>query len=178
MNLLAIAFAMTVAMGPVQEAATPPMDWDEAIRAAAEKVVMEDLAAETGGTLVYVQDPTDPERGFFTMLYGDSYGAPELAFMAASAFSMYVDSDFRSLCADNEALECAGAFPNSVPTDAMLTAGVYAGVKGVQRLAKKYWDVDLDEGWKNLLIFGGLTAVRALVAADGMSLNNQIREIR
>lgn len=187
MNLLAIAFMVAVAAVPMQQeaetAAPPAID----LRAAMDEAVVRLVAEETGATVVWIQDrdpetgrfiavQEDPERGFLKMLYQDTYSAPELAFTAASIFQMYVDSDFRKLCLENPELDCSTGYPNSVTQDVLMTTAVYAGVKGVQRLAKKYWDVDLDEGWKNLLIFGGLTGVRVLFAADGLSLNNSIRE--
>jgi hypothetical protein len=170
-----------------QEVAAPPptIDFEAAIKEHAMRIVAEDLGAE----VVWVQerDPEtgrfvaaqegEEERGYFTMMYQDAYSAPELAFMGASVIQMYAQSDFNGLCERNTWLQCDTRFADTVQQDALVTAGVYAGVKGVQRLAKKYWDVDLDEGWKNLLIFGGLTAVRGLVAADTISLNNAIREL-
>jgi hypothetical protein len=56
-----------------------------------------------------------------------------------------------------------------------MTAGVYAGVTGIERLAKKYWDVELDEGWKNLLIWGGMAGVRSMQAYLQMRDANDIR---
>ncbi len=62
--------------------------------------------------------------------------------------------------------------------NAMVTAGVYAGVIGVQKLAKQYWDVDLDEGWKEILLFGGMAAVRGAIAWQQMNDANAVREFR
>ena len=188
MTFATIGLLVAVAVAPMQqEAAAPPptIDFDAAIEEAALRVVADVLGAE----LVWVQE-RDPETGRFVaaqegeeetgylkMLYQGTYSPPELAFMGASVIQMYAESDFNGLCERNAWLECDTNFGSTVQQDALITAGVYAGTKGVQRLAKKYWGVDLDEGWKNLLIFGGMTVVRGLVAADTISLNNAIREL-
>ena len=189
MTLVTIGLLVAVAVAPMQHQETtappPTIDFDAAVQEAAMRVVAEDL----GATVVWVQerDPDtgrfvaaqdgEEERGYLKMLYQDTYSPPELAFMGASLIQMYAQSDFNGLCERNPWLECDTRFADTVQQDALVTAGVYAGVKGVQRLAKKYWGVDLDEGWKNLLIFGGLTAVRGFVAADTISLSNAIREV-
>jgi hypothetical protein len=188
MTLATIGLLVAVAVAPMQQeaAALPPtIDFDAAMDEAVTRIIAEDLGLE----LVWVQE-RDPETGRFVaaqegeeetgylkMLYQGTYSAPELAFMGASVIQMYAESDFNSLCERNPWLKCDTNFGSTVQQDALITAGVYAGVKGVQRLAKKYWGVDLDEGWKNLLIFGGLTAVRGFAAADTISLNNAIREL-
>jgi hypothetical protein len=188
MTLATIGLLVAVAVAPMQQEATAPpptIDLDAAMDDAVTRIIAEDLGLE----LVWVQE-RDPETGRFVatqegeeetgylkMLYQGTYSAPELAFMGASAIQMYAESDFNGLCERNPWLKCDTNFGSTVQQDVLITAGVYAGVKGVQRLAKKYWGVDLDEGWKNLLIFGGMTAVRGLVAADTISLNNAIREL-
>lgn len=189
MTLATIGLLVAVAVAPMQQEVTaPPPTID--FEAAMDEAVMRIIAEDTPGLeVVWVQerDPEtgrfvaaqegEEERGFFKMMYQDSYSAPELAFMGSSVIQMYAESDFNGLCESNPWLRCETNFASTVQQDALMTAGVYAGVKGVQRLAKKYWDVDLDEGWKNLLIFGGLTAVRGFIAADTISLNNAIREL-
>lgn len=188
MTLATIGLLVAVAVAPMQQEVTAPpptIDFERAMADAVTSIIAEDMGLE----VVWVQerDPEtgrfvaaqegEEERGYLKMLYQDTYSPPELAFMGASMIQMYAQSDFNGLCERNPWLQCDTRFADTVQQDALVTAGVYAGVKGVQRLAKKYWDVDLDEGWKNLLIFGGLTAVRGLVAADTISLNNAIREV-
>lgn len=118
----------------------------------------------------------EPERGYFKMLYQDTYDPAVLSYFASSAVEMYTAWDLRNQCAASAVVSCSDPWPSSVQMDAMLTAGVYAGVIGLQRLAKTQWDVDLDEGWKSLLIWGGIAAGRALVSASNISDANALRE--
>lgn len=165
--------------GFVFEISTPPepvvIDFDMAIAEATIAVVHGQAAAD-GWAEAQQPDAADDGRSFFTMLYQDTYDPAALTYIAASVFEMYTASDLRNQCEASEVITCSDPWPSTVQMDAMLTAGVYAGVIGLQRLAKTQWDVDLDEGWKSLLIWGGIAAGRALVAASNMSDANALRE--
>ncbi len=172
-----VAFEMEMPSRPAFEFTMPAepvsIDFDaaiaEAVQAAANGWQQRD--PNTGQFVA-----AEPERGYFKMLYQDTYDPAVLTFIAASAFEMYTAYDLRNQCAASAVVSCSDPWPSSVQMDAMLTAGVYAGVIGLQRLAKTQWDVDLDEGWKSLLIWGGIAAGRALVAASNMSDANALRE--
>ena len=49
------------------------------------------------------------------------------------------------------------------------------GVNGVQRLAKKYWDLDLTDGWKQYAIWGAMSVARLAPTRTQVSLANDIR---
>ena len=185
MNLPALLFiAALSAMPPPQQAASPPeIDFDRAIAIAAAQVVAEDL----GLVLLQERDPEtgrfaaaqeeDAETGYLGMMAQNAYDPGALVFMAASVAQMYSASDLRTQCAESQIVTCSDPFPSTVQQDAMITAGVYAGVTGLQRLAKAKWGVELDSGWKELLIWGGIGAVRSLFTAKNMSDANALRDL-
>lgn len=164
----AAGFAVSIE-APEPEA--PPLD----LRREAKAVAAAMVAQEANGWQD-AQQPADDGTGYFGMMYGNSYDPAVLSFFAASAVEMYTAYDLRNQCAASTVITCSDPWPSSVQMDALLTAGVYAGVTGLQRLAKTQWDLDMDEGWKNLLIFGGLAAARALVSASNISDANALRE--
>lgn len=164
----AAGFAVSIE-APEPEA--PPLD----LRREAKAVAAAMVAQEANGWQD-AQQPADDGTGYFGMMYGNSYDPAVLSFFAASAVEMYTAYDLRNQCAASTVITCSDPWPSSVQMDALLTAGVYAGVTGLQRLAKTQWDIDMDEGWKNLLIFGGLAAARALVSASNISDANALRE--
>lgn len=160
----------------VLEAPTPPalpIDLEAAIDEAVQAVAngWQDRDPETGR---FVQ--ADTGTGYFGMMSGNSYDPAVLAFFAASAIEMYTAYDLRNQCDASEVITCSDPFPGTVQQDAMLTAAVYAGVTGLQRLAKTQWDVDMDEGWKQVAIWGALAAVRGLLSASNISDANALRE--
>lgn len=157
----------------------PPVDLEAAIHEAAMRIVAEDLGLEmqdrdtAAGQFVAADDGT----GYMGMLYQNSYDPAALAFMAASVAEMYSASDLRTQCLESEIVTCSDPFPSTVQQDALITAGMYAGVTALQRLAKTQWDVDLDEGWKRVLIWGGVAAVRGFITAQNMSDANALRDL-
>lgn len=183
--LLAVALSAT-SPTPQATEAPPPIDFDAAITEAALRVVAEDIGAE----VVWVQD-RDPEtgrfvagsaqgdedRGYWAMMYGNSYDPAVLAFFAASVAEMYSASDLRTQCEENVIVTCSDPFPGTVQQDALITAGVYAGVTALQRLAKTQWGIDMDDGWKNVLIYGAMATVRGLIAGQNMSDANALRRL-
>ena len=195
---MVLALCLTASTPQAQEAQATAVDFDALIEEAAVRVVAEDLGATVrwvvtaqhprgdGAVLAQARDPETGRfvaaseegegDGYWAMMYGNSYDPAVLAFMAASAFEMYTASDLRGLCDASENITCTDPFPGTVMQDAIVSAGVYAGVTALQRLAKTQWDVDLDDGWKNVLIWGGITGVRALLAAKNMSDANALRE--
>lgn len=181
------ALILTAALGALpaaQQAAEeqpPPIDLMAAVELAAAELVAEDLGLvlqerdpETG-RFVAAQDDTG--TGYFGMLANGTYDPAVLAFFASSAVKMYSAHDLRNQCNASEIVTCAHPFPGTVNQDIAITAGVYAGVTALQRLAKTQWDVDLDEGWKQVLLWGGMAAVRGLIAAQNMSDANALREL-
>ena len=175
-----------LALMPAAQAAEapPPIDLEVAIHEAALRVVAEDLGAE----VVWIQerDPEtgrfvagelDEENGYWGMMYGNSYDPAVLAFFAASIAEMYSASDLRTQCAESTIVTCTDPFPATAQQDALITAGVYAGVTALQRLAETQWGVNMDDGWKNLLIFGSLATVRSLITARNMSDANALRDL-
>lgn len=188
--ILALALSALPAAQQVAEARPPDqirsdaIDFEAAIEVAAMHIVAEDLGAE----LVWIQerDPdtgqfvageTDEENGYWSMLYSNSYDPAVLMFFAASVAEMYSGSDLRTQCAESTIVTCSDPFPGTTQQDALITAGVYAGVTALQRLAETQWDVDMDEGWKNLLIFGAMATVRGLIAGQNMSDANALRDL-
>jgi hypothetical protein len=167
---LAVMLAATPAAQQLDEAAMPEIDLRAAAAQAAEAVVAEDVEQFEGTGAV----PED-ERGYFELMYRGAYSPPELTFIAASVVDMWSKSELRKECEANPYIQCDPTWPESVQADVLMTAGVYAGVVGLERLAKKYWDVELDEGWKNLLIFGGMAGVRSVQAYLQMRDANDIR---
>lgn len=162
-----------VALPVAQQSET--IDFDAEV----ERISAEIVAEEIGAELVWVQDPTptDPDKGYWKMLYSNSYDPAQLVFFAASVAEMYSNSVLQNQCAQSTIVECTNPFPGSVQEDALVTAGVYAGVTALQRLAKTQWDVDLDEGWKNLVIWGSLATIRSIVTASNVSDANALREL-
>ncbi len=185
---------LTIALSvipPTPQAAEPPppIDLETAVRVAALRVVAEDI----GATVVWIQE-RDPETGrfvatpaaaqtvdngagFFSMLYGNSYDPAVLAFFAASVAEMYSAADLRTQCGESTIVSCSDPFPASVSTDALITAGVYLGVTGLQRLAKTQWGVETTTGWKNVLVWGGIAAVRGLLTASNLSDSMALRDL-
>ncbi|MCP4871596.1 MAG: hypothetical protein GY898_23045 [Proteobacteria bacterium] len=152
----------------------PSIDFEAAMEEAVQAVAngWQDRDPATGR---FVE--ADTGTGYFGMLAGNSYDPAVLAFFAASAVEMYSAYDLRNQCAASTVVSCSDPWPSSVQQDALLTAGVYAGVTGLQRLAKTQWGIDMDEGWKNVLIFGSLAAVRSLLSASNISDANALREL-
>ncbi len=149
----------------------PSIDLDAALAAAVDEILQE-RDPETGQFVA-----ADTDTGYFGMMTENSYDPAVLAFFAASAIEMYTASDLRNQCEENTVITCSDPWPNTVQQDAMITGAVYAGVTGLQRLAKTQWDVDLDEGWKNVLVWGGIAAVRGLISAKNISDANALREL-
>ena len=143
----------------------------EAALAAAVDEILQERDPETGRFVA-----ADTGTGYFGMMTENSYDPAVLAFFAASAIEMYTASDLRNQCEANTVITCSDPWPNTVQQDAMITGAVYAGVTALQRLAKTQWDVDLDEGWKNVLVWGGIAAVRGLISAKNISDANALRE--
>lgn len=180
--LLAVALAALPVSQQQEAEAAPPIDLDAAIEEAAIRVVAEDLGAD----VVWIQE-RDPEtgrfvsaqedEGYWRMMYSNTYDPAVLAFFAASTAEMYSNSDLQKQCAESAIVGCTNPFPGTVQQDALITAGVYAGVTGLQRLAKTQWGVELDEGWKNVLIWGGMAAVRGIITANNMSDANALRDL-
>lgn len=189
MNVIAFLFTAALAAMPMQQEAEEPLQLD--LSAEVQEAALRVVAEAAGVELVWIQnrDPEtgrfiaapaneeEEEAGYFRMLYGNTYDPAVLMFVAASAAEMYSASDLRNQCLESTVVTCSDPFPSTVSTDALITAGVYAGVTALQRLAKTQWDVDLDSGWKNLLIFGGIAAVRSIVTASNISDANALRDL-
>lgn len=156
------------------EAPAPAVSID--FEAAIDEAVAEVLQERDPATGRFVAADDGP--GYFGMLYQGMTHGGELAFVAASALEMWSAHELRNQCEANPYVSCSDPWPSSVQQDVLLTAGVYAGVKGLQRLAKTQWGIDFDDGWKDLLIFGSLAAARALVTASNVSDANALRELR
>ncbi len=154
----------------VTPASAPVIDLEAALAAAVDEILQE-RDPETGRFVA-----ADTGTGYFGMMTENSYDPAVLAFFAASAIEMYTASDLRNQCEANTVITCSDPWPNTVQQDAMITGAVYAGVTALQRLAKTQWDVDLDEGWKNVLVWGGIAAVRGLISAKNISDANALRE--
>jgi len=155
----------------VTPAPAPVIDFDAAMAAAVDEILQE-RDPETGQFVAAEDNGT----GYFGMMTENSYDPAVLAFFAASAIEMYTASDLRNQCEASTVITCSDPWPNTVQQDALITGGVYAGVTALQRLAKTQWDVELDEGWKNVLIWGGIAAVRGLLSAQNISDANALRE--
>lgn len=168
---LCLVAALAIASPAQQDAEISRLDFQQAAAEAAEEIVAEDVEQFEGtGQQLELEDP-----GYFKLLYSGAYSPPELTFIAASVVDMWSKSELQKACEANPYISCDPSWPESVQADVLMTAGVYAGVTGIERLAKKYWDVDLDEGWKNLLIWGGMAGVRSMQAYLQMRDANDIR---
>ncbi len=177
----ALLLVVSLALAPMQETADAPprIDFDAAIKEAAARVVAEDA-----GFLLALQerDPAtgqfvaaEDERGFWTMSKDGLTEPAQLMFLAASVADIWSRAEVTRLCEDSaDVLTCSNT-GLSASVDSLMTAGVTMGVTGIQRLAKKYWDVDLDESWKQYAIWGGLSAVRLAATWSQVSLANDIR---
>ena len=161
------------------DAAWPDFDLRTAMAEAVARVVAEDLGLQVVQRPASTPGEMEEAAGtpYFQMLYGNSYDPAVLAFFAASVAEMYSASDLRTQCEESAIVTCSDPFPGTVQQDALITAGVYAGVTALQRLAKTQWGVDLDEGWKNVLVWGGIAAVRGLIAGQNMSDANALRDL-
>ena len=184
MHITGLILTAGLAAMPVPQKAVeapPPFDFEAAIEEAAARVVAEDarlwvqVRDETGRFVAAGQ--ADEENGYFSMLYGNSYDPSVLSFLAASAIEMYSASDLRTQCSESTIVSCSDPFPGSVQTDAMVTAGVYAGVTALQRLARTQWSVEMSEGWKNVLIWGSMAAVRGFLTTRNISDANALRSL-
>lgn len=183
MNLLALVAIAALGIPAPQQAsvetvvdAPPPIDLRAAVKEVAAQIVAEDLELRAANGWQDPAQPADEQTGYFGMLYGNSYDPSVLSYYGASAADIWSRYELQQTCAASATVECSNGWPGNVSTEIALTAGVYMAATGVQRLAKKYWDVDLDDGWKNLLIFGGLAAVRAAMTWDQVSNANALRE--
>lgn len=177
MNLAALLLTAALASTPAaqQAAESPPaIDFDAAIEDAVAELLAEQQARdpETGQFIA-----ADNGTGYLGMLADGTYDPAVLAFFAASAVEMYSAHDLRNQCDASAIVSCSDPFPGTVTQDMAITAGVYAGVTALQRLAKTQWDVDLDEGWKQVALWGGMALVRGLVSAQNMSDANALREL-
>lgn len=180
---LLLTAALSALPAAQQEASsTPPaIDFEAAIEEAVAELVAEDAARLE----LQERDPVtgrfvqaDTGTGYFGMLADGMTHGGELAFVAASALEIWSSYELRQQCEANPYVSCTDPFPGTVQQDALMTAATYAGVKGLQRLAKTQWDVDLDDGWKDLAIFGAMTLVRSLVTAQNVSDANALRDLR
>ncbi len=142
------------------------------LRAAMARAVDELLQERDPDTGQFV---ADTGTGFFGMMGEGTYDPAVLAFFAASAIEIYSAYDLQNQCDASAVVECSR--PLSPELDAALTAGIYAGVTGLQRLAKTQWGVDMDEGWKQVAIWVGMAAVRGFVSASNMQDANALREL-
>lgn len=181
MNLTALILtAALAAMPPVEQATeSPPIDFAAAITRAAADVVAKDHGLQVVQRSASTPSELEEAEGtsYFGMLYGNSYDPAVMAFMAASMAEIYSASDLRTQCGESEIVTCSDPFPSTVQEDALVTAGMYAAVTGLQRLAKTQWGVDLDDGWKNVMIWGGVAAVRGFITAQNMSDANALRDL-
>lgn len=148
------------------------------LRAAIDEAALRVVAEDAGVELVWIQEPGGEEDvGYWVMMLQNTIDPAVLMYFAASVAEIYSASDLRTQCDESTIIECSNPFPNTAQQDALITAGVYAGVTALQRLAKTQWDVDMDEGWKNLLIWGGMATVRAIIAGQNMSDANALRDL-
>lgn len=175
--ILAVALA---AIPQAQEATSPPpIDFDIEIERISAELVAEEL-----GLQVIAREPMTAEElaakqaepGYFRMTGTSLNNPPVLTYFAMSALDIYSKQELQNVCSENPYVTCDAGWPESASMDAAITAGVYAGVIGIQRLSKKYWDVDLDDGWKEILIWGGLAAVRGALAWSQYQDANDVRE--
>ncbi len=185
--ILAVAIASPSAPGtvvPFEMEITGPAGFVFVLEEPAPPVDLRAAIAETAAAMVHqeaagwadAQQPDDNGTGYFGMMYQNTYDPAVLAYLAASTAEIWSASALRDQCEASQVIACTNPWPNTVQMDAMITAGVYAGVTGLQRLAKTQWDVDLDEGWKNVAIWGGIAAVRMLITAINVSDANALRE--
>lgn len=181
MHITTLLFAAAIAVAPMQqqeESKPPTFDFDKAITEVAARIVAEDLGLQVvqrPPQTAAEQAEIEAQPGFFQMMGESGRHAPELVFMAASVADMWSKQELQKVCASNEFVSCDAGWPQSVTMDAAITAGVYAGVVGVQRLAQKYWGVDLDDGWKELLLWGGLSLVRGFFTWEQVQDANAVR---
>ena len=178
-SLFVVAALAVAPMQNQEDAKPPPFDFDKAIAEAAARIVAEDLGLQVvqrpPGT-PQEQAEIDAQPGFFRMMGQSGTHPPELVFMAASVADIWSKQELQKVCENNPLIMCDAGWPESATMDAAITAGVYTGVVGIQRLARKYWGVDLDDGWKELLLFGGMSAVRGFFTWQQIQDANAVRE--
>lgn len=183
MTLATLVLAAAIAALPAQQPASnddpPKIDFDRAIAEASARIVAEDLGLQVVARppmTAAEQAEKDAEPGYLRMTAQGMTHYPELLFVGMSALDIYSKQELQNVCTSNPYVTCDAGWPESASMDAAITAGVYAGVVGIQRLSKKYWDVDLDDGWKEILLWGGMATVRGFLAWDQMQDANAVRE--
>jgi hypothetical protein len=196
MNLLALVAVAALAAGPAPQqggtargieialppdttatetAEVPTVDLRAAVKIAAREIALQQRDPETG-QFVSADAAAEDQTGYFGMMYGNSYNPAQLSYFGASVADIWSRNELQKTCDDNPAVECSDGWPSNVSTEVLMTGLVYMGATGIQRLAKKYWDVDLDDGWKNMLIYAGLAGVRLAMTWDQVSNANAVRE--
>ncbi|KKM72944.1 hypothetical protein LCGC14_1415400 [marine sediment metagenome] len=163
------AFELRLALIRSDQIRSAPIDLEAAMARAVDELLQE-RDPETGRFVV-----ADDGTGFFGMMAAGSYDPAVLAYFAASAVEIYTAYDLQNQCDASTIVSCSRRIGPEL--DAALTAGIFAGVTGLQRLAKTQWGVDLDEGWKQVAIWGAMAAVRGMVSASNIQDANALREL-